>query len=184
MRKIYLVRHCELCSRNYADNMRGLSEKGYGDAEKIVDFFERKKVDLIFSSPYKRAIDTMKPLAQKKNMKIVELSDFRERKIGKVVEDFDDFAKRQWEDFTFKLYGGDSLKEVQDKNIEALKKILSENTDKNIVISGHGTAISTILNYYSEFNFKEFKELKDVMPFVVEMEFEGDCYKKHKIYKF
>ena len=36
---------------------------------------------------------------------------------------------------------------VQKRNIEALKEILSDNRDKEIVIGTHGTALSTILNF-------------------------------------
>lgn len=185
MNKIYLVRHCEPCTRNYDDTERKLTEKGYKDTEKIKEFFNGKNVDLIFSSPYKRAVDTIKPFAEKANREIVEVCDFRERKIGEVIENFDEFSKRQWEDFDFKLDNGDSLREVQDRNIRALKEVLSKNCNKNIVISGHGTAISTIVNFYdSEFNFEKFYELKDVMPFVVEMEFDGEEFKNYTIYKF
>ena len=36
---------------------------------------------------------------------------------------------------------------VQNRNIEALNEILSDNADKEIVIGTHGTALSTILNF-------------------------------------
>lgn len=185
MNKIYLVRHCEPCSRDYDNTMRNLSEDGYKNAEKTSDFLINEKVDMIFSSPYKRALETIEPFSKKSSIGIVEVNDFRERKISsKSIENFDEFAEKQWEDFSFKLEEGESLEEVQERNVTAFKKILKENLNKNIVISGHGTAISTILNHYSDFGFENFFELKDVMPFIVEMEFEGEEFKSYTIYKF
>ena len=60
--------------------------------------------------------------------------------------------------FSFCLYqadhdyheeGGESLAMVQERNIEALNEILSENIDKEIVIGTYGTALSTMLNWIS-----------------------------------
>ena len=56
--------------------------------------------------------------------------------------------------------GGESIAMVQNRNIEALNEILSDNTDKEIVIGIHGTALSTILNSYdNSFGEKNFCEL-------------------------
>ena len=48
------------------------------------------------------------------------------------------------------------------------------NQGKNIVIGTHGTALSSILNYYnSEFACDDFLRIIDWMPYIVEMDFEG-----------
>ena len=107
-------------------------------------------------------------------MEIEIVNDFRERKISDVwIEDFNSFSKNQWSNFEYKLNCGESLKEVQDRNIKALHKILNENSNQNIVIGTHGTALSTIINYYDKtFDYLSFTKIKDVMPFIVCMEFE------------
>ncbi len=43
--------------------------------------------------------------------------------------------------------GGESIAMVQNRNIEVLNEILSDNMDKDIALGTHGTALSTILNY-------------------------------------
>ena len=50
---------------------------------------------------------------------------------------------------------------VQNRNIELLDyDILSDNTDKRIVNGTHGTALSTILNFYdNSFGCEEFLKL-------------------------
>ena len=61
------------------------------------------------------------------------------------------------------------------RNIEALNEILSDNTDKEIVIGTHGTALSTILNFYdNSFGCEEFLRIIDWMPYIIELDLEGD----------
>lgn len=59
------------------------------------------------------------------------IDDFRGRRVDSVwIEDFIGFCKKQWSDFDYKLSSGESLREVQIRNIEALKQILKEHDEK------------------------------------------------------
>ena len=63
---------------------------------------------------------------------------------------------------------------VQERNIAALSDILKNNRNKNIVIGTHGTALSTILNYYdNSYNCDSFLRIIDWMPYIIELDFEG-----------
>ena len=62
-----------------------------------------------------------------------------------------------------------------DLCIEVLNEILSENIEKDIVIGTHGTALSTILNFYdSNFGCEDFLRIIDWMPYIIELDFEGN----------
>lgn len=174
MNKIYFVRHAKPDFSVHDDLTRPLTDKGIIDSKNICEFLKEKSINKIYSSPYKRAIDTIKELAQNLSIKIEVVDDFRERKISNIwIEDFNKFSKSQWENFEYKLNDGESLNEVQFRNIKALHKILNENSNQNIVIGTHGTALSTIINYYDKtFDYLSFTKIKDVMPFIVCMEFE------------
>ncbi|CEQ30818.1 phosphoglycerate mutase [[Clostridium] sordellii] len=174
MNKIYFVRHAKPDFSVHDDLTRPLTDKGIIDSKNICEFLKEKSINKIYSSPYKRVIDTLKELAQNLNIKIEVVDDFRERKISNIwIEDFNKFSKSQWENFEYKLNDGESLNEVQSRNINALHKILNENSNQNIVIGTHGTALSTIINYYDKtFDYLSFTKIKDVMPFIVCMEFE------------
>lgn len=174
MNKIYFVRHAKPDFSVHDDLTRPLTDKGIIDSKNICEFLKEKSINKIYSSPYKRAIDTIKELAQNLNIKIEVVDDFRERKISNIwIEDFNKFSKSQWENFEYKLNDGESLNEVQSRNIKALHKILNENSNQNIVIGTHRTALSTIINYYDKtFDYLSFTKIKDIMPFIVCMEFE------------
>lgn len=175
MTNVYFVRHAEPNYNNHNDGLRELSEKGLKDRENVTVFLKDKGIDLIFSSPYKRAIDTIKDFAGKNKLEIQLIDDFRERRVDSVwIEDFTGFCRKQWTDFDYKLSSGESLREVQTRNVAALKQILDEHHGKNIVIGSHGTALSTIINYYEPaFGFEDFMLIKDKMPWIVQFRFEG-----------
>ncbi|MBR5265583.1 MAG: histidine phosphatase family protein, partial [Clostridia bacterium] len=93
------------------------------------------------------------------------------------VDDFPGFAEMQWADFEYKLETGECLREVQERNINALKDVLKRFEGKNIAIGTHGTALSTIVNYYDKsFGYTDFMKIRRVLPWIVVMTFEnGEC---------
>lgn len=176
MTNIYFVRHCEPDFSIHDDLIRPLTDKGLEDSKRVAEVLKSKKIHGIYSSPYKRAIDTVKELADALNLKVVSKEDLRERTItDQWIDDFNEFVKCQWEDFEYKLSKGECLRQVQERNITALKEILNENKGKNVVIGTHGTALSTILNYYNKtFGYEEFNRIKSIMPWIIVMEFKGE----------
>ena len=188
MTTIYFVRHAKPDYQNHNDRLRELTEKGLEDSRSVTAFLSDKKIDLIFSSPYRRAIDTIKNFADKNEMPILIVDDFRERKVDTAwVDDFESFCKSQWEDFNFKLPGGESLKEVQSRNIRALKKILQKYKGKNIVIGTHGTSLSTIIHYFNPaFGYENFQEIRNFMPWILQFDFFANDFismREYRLYK-
>lgn len=171
---IYLIRHAEPNYNNHQDDERELTAKGLQDCQLLLDYFKDISIDRIYSSPFKRTLQTIDELAKEKNLPIQIKENFRERKIDDVwIDDFNTFSQRQWQDFNYKLAKGESLQEVQDRNIQQLQEILKEQ-ETSITISSHGTAISTILNYYDhQFAFDNFQAIKQLMPFLATLSFEN-----------
>ncbi|HEM6117238.1 histidine phosphatase family protein [Streptococcus pluranimalium] len=171
---IYLIRHAEPNYNNHQDDERELTAEGLQDCQLLLDYFKDITIDRIYSSPFKRALQTIDELAKEKNLPIQIKENFRERKIDDVwIDDFTTFSQRQWQDFNYKLAKGESLQEVQDRNIQQLQEIL-KGQETSIIISSHGTAISTILNYYDhQFAFDNFQAIKQLMPFLATLSFEN-----------
>lgn len=171
---IYLIRHAEPNYNNHQDDERELTAEGLQDCQLLLDYFKDITIDRIYSSPFKRALQTIDELAKEKSFPIQIKENFRERKIDDVwIDDFNTFSQRQWQDFNYKLAKGESLQEVQDRNIQQLQEILKEQ-ETSIIISSHGTAISTILNYYDhQFAFDNFQAIKQLMPFLATLLFEN-----------
>lgn len=155
---------------------RELSAKGMEDRKLVTKFLSDKNIDAVLSSPYKRAFDTIADFADSKGLNIEIIDDFRERKVDSIwIEDFASFSKTQWADFDYKLSDGESLNQVQSRNISALNDVLKKFMDKTIVIGSHGTALSTIINYYdNSFGYEDFERIRTLMPWIVEFTFQND----------
>lgn len=176
MTNIYFVRHAEPNYNNHDDMTRELSPKGMKDRELVTVFLRNKHVDVVLSSPYKRAVDTVADFAYVHDLTISTVDDFRERKIDSAwIEDFNAFTRKQWADFHYKLSDGESLDEVQRRNIAALNEVIRQHENRTIVIGSHGTALSTIINYFvPQFGFDEFTRIKSLMPWIVHFSFYGN----------
>ena len=184
MTVVYFVRHAQPNYDNHDDLIRELTEKGLADRRLVTGFLEDKDIFAVLSSPYKRAIDTVGEFAEKNGLEIEIIENFKERKIDSVwIDDFDGFCRKQWEDLSYKLTDGESLGEVQERNISALKDVLKKYEGKNVAIGSHGTALSTIINYYvPSFGYERFQEIKGLMPWIVRFRFEGERIVDIKMY--
>lgn len=164
--ELIMVRHAKV---NYTpeDKERALSKEGEEQRKDVFKILKDKHIDKIYSSPFKRAIDTIKPYADYKGMEINIVDDLRERKVSDVfIDDFETFSTNQWNDFDYKIEKGESLREVQQRGLRAIEEILKENRGKTLVVGTHGTFLGVLLNHYEnkcDFNF--WKKLK--MPAII-----------------
>lgn len=174
MTKVYFVRHAQSDFSHREDLTRPLTKEGLADCEKVTEFFKNKEIDAFYCSPYKRSVDTIKGAADFHKKEIIKDARLREREKGPNGNNHGMFQKR-WADHNYHEEGGESIAMVQERNMGALKEILSLNHGKVLVIGTHGTALSTILNYYDrEFGCKDFLRIIDWMPYIIELDFEGD----------
>ncbi|MCK5129894.1 MAG: histidine phosphatase family protein [Clostridiales bacterium] len=187
MTKVYFIRHAQSDNSVRDGRVRPLTEKGLNDCRLVTKYLSDKYIDIIFSSPFKRAVDTIKGFAEKMNTEIHIIEDFRERKSDSDMSsdnvDFISFMEQQWTDKNYTFSDGECLAEVQERNIAVLKELLVQCKGKNIVIGTHGTALSTIINYYdSTYGFVDFMDMVNIMPWVVIMSFnENNCVEIDKI---
>ena len=60
MTTVYFIRHAEPNYANRDEFSRELTPKGIAQSERLLDVFRGIDIDVFFSSPYKRAVDTIK----------------------------------------------------------------------------------------------------------------------------
>lgn len=178
---VYFVRHAQPC-HEYEDRIRPLSKEGIEDSKKVVEILQEVDIDYVISSPYKRSMDTIAECAIEHGLIIHTDERFRERQAGENGNVNGMFQKR-WDDFTFHEDGGESLQLVQRRNVEALMEVLNYHAGENIVIGTHGTALSTILNYYEgTYNCENFLRMIDFMPYIIRLDFKGrECIGKEEL---
>jgi len=181
MTTIYYVRHAEperSADSIYTDRTYPLTAKGVEDCKLVTAFLYDKNIDVVLSSPFKRAVDTVAGFADQIGVEIELIEDFRERAITDKwlgMDEFLKFARMQWEDPTYKLPGGESIAEVQERNLVALQDVLCKYDGKNIVIGGHGMALSSLLMHYDKgFGYDQHMEMP--MPYIAKLIFDGGMF--------
>ncbi|MDQ8735877.1 histidine phosphatase family protein [Paenibacillus sp. LHD-38] len=172
MTNLYLVRHAH--SVYTLDELtRPLSEQGLNDAKTITDTLKAMKIDVVISSPYKRAIQTVEGIAAYISGAILIEDDFKERLLsGQPVEDFQAAIEKVWEDSSFAWEGGESNVIAQKRGAEAVMQVLKKHPNKNIVIGTHGNLLALILNSFDQsYGFDFWKQLD--MPDIYRLAFDG-----------
>lgn len=184
---IYFVRHAEADNTVRIGRERPLTENGLVKRVLVTNYLLDKDIEYIFSSPFKRAYDTISDFAEKQGLSIAVDEGFGEIRNGEGMwrghPEAGNVFKNQWNDFDYRFSDGESLNEVQNRNITALKKILDEHEGKNIAIATHSTSLSLILNYYdSTFSYEAFQEIQSKLPWVAKLVFSKDeCQEIEKI---
>ena len=170
---IYLVRHAH--SVYSTDELgRPLSAKGFADANQVARRMQTESVDVVVSSPYKRAIQTVEGIAEHFQVEIECIEEFKERVLaeGPVIE-FDQAIEKVWKEASFAWEGGESNLLAQKRGIHALFHLLKRYENKHIVIGTHGNIMVLIMNYFSKkYDYNFWKNLK--MPDIYKLTFEGN----------
>ena len=176
MTRVYFVRHAQSDYRVGTDRDRPLTAEGLEDRRVVLAFLLDKEIGAFYCSPYRRSMDTIAEAARYYGQDIHADERLRERESapgGNCRELF----RRRWADFDWHEPGGETLRSVQRRNIAALTDILTADRDKNAVIGTHGTALSTMLNYFdSGFGCDDFLRIIDWMPYIIELDFAGTDY--------
>ncbi|WP_338543452.1 histidine phosphatase family protein [Paenibacillus tundrae] len=150
---LYFVRHAESEYVEGLERERGLTEQGKHDAETVSCLLLDESINLFYSSPYKRALDTVQGLADQVGAEIVTNEDLRERALSSSNVRHTNFqsAKRKlYEDRSFAFPGGESSIQAQQRAVQAISDILERHSGQKIVIGTHGDVMTLIFNYYDE----------------------------------
>ncbi len=168
---IYFVRHSESPFIIGEERSRGLSEKGKLEALKVTTILEKEEIGIYVSSPYERAIQTIKDAAGNKEILIFE--DLRERQIGIIPDNkFKESKLMAYQDFDYYFPGGESSKDAQQRAIKILIDLLNTFEGKKIVIGTHGDVMTLMMNYFDKSYNYEFWE-STTMPDIYKLQFEG-----------
>ncbi|HZG13384.1 MAG TPA: histidine phosphatase family protein [Candidatus Bathyarchaeia archaeon] len=171
---IYLIRHAESPFVSGEEETRGLSEKGQNDAKRVSQILQSECIDVVFSSSYQRAIQTVQPLAESLGVTIQIEHDFRERKLASSDIVFDDFAgalQATFADPDFAHPGGEANREATQRGVAALVRVLEEFAGKRIAIGIHGSMMTLMMGAFDpRFDFHFWRTT--TMPDIYKLTFE------------
>ncbi len=173
---VYMIRHAESPYIQDQEKKRGLSEKGWKDAQCVAEILQAEQIDVFVSSPYARAVQTIETAAKQANREIKLEPDFRERDLGAWVECFEHFVQAVEHVFgnrEFAYAGGESNAVVGERGLAALQEVLDHHRGKKVAIGIHGNIMTIIMNLYDpSYDFSFWK--KTSMPDIYKLSFEED----------
>lgn len=173
--EIYLVRHAQSDQAVTDAKLRPLTEKDLTDAKRLAGFFRSIPVDLIISSPYLRAYQTVTPLAEDKNLTVFTDERMREWMGGRPFpgEMFESRMERLFSDETSKDGGCESLRSVKKRTGECIMHLLSRHAGKTIAVGTHAIALTAaVMNYKGDIGLPFLFELLPAAPFIAHMTFD------------
>ena len=163
----YFIRHAH--SNFTPDEInRPLSDKGQESLAKL-EFLADKPITAIYSSPYRRAVQTVEPLAQSLKLAIQTDKRLIERKLSSqaiIDQDFEEALMKLWSRPTFSLVGGESNQQAQQRALTLLHELESKHQNEEIILSSHGNLICILLSTFDsniDYNFWHNLSMPDVL---------------------
>lgn len=149
MPTIYLVRHA------HADwtpsEARPLSSRGRASALWLAERIGSRAMAAIYSSPARRATQTVAPLAERRGLTPIVVDDLREREL--LVPSgltFEDAVAQVWATPDASLPASESNRVAQTRGLNALKAIMSAHPRDDVVVSTHGSLLTLVLNGFDQ----------------------------------
>lgn len=174
MSKLYLIRHGET-EWNLHNRTQGcvdvpLNENGKLQAIMLARRMSSCRVDRIYSSDLKRAVETANYISQAVKKDVVVMEEFREINFG-LWEGltFEEIKKRFPEEHRIwienphraRIPGGEMLYSVFHRVMSGLKKILKDcGDDQNIVIVSHGGPIKLMVLGLLEIDISKYNKFR------------------------
>ncbi|RFB14739.1 histidine phosphatase family protein [Bacillus sp. HNG] len=159
MKNIYIIRHCEAEGQ---EPEAPLTNNGLTQAADVAAFFEQRKVDRIISSPFKRAIQTIQPLANEVNIEIETNQQLAERVLSSIkMADWFEKLRATFEDFDLAYEGGESSREAATRILGVVDDVLKSDAENTILVT-HGGLMSLLLKHYNKnFGFEQWRTLSN-----------------------
>jgi 2,3-bisphosphoglycerate-dependent phosphoglycerate mutase len=130
------------------DDDRPLSDAGRQAAHELADELEPYVITGVYSSPYRRAVETVEPTAERRGLRVIVLDDLRERRLTAAPrEDWLDHLHAGWADLDYALDGLESSRDAQLRGTRVLDLLRVRHPDGGrLLLGSHGNLISLVLH--------------------------------------
>lgn len=158
--RLYIVRHGETVW-NHALRYQGhadipLNDRGIQQAHSLGRRLQKENFDAFYASDLKRAYDTASIIASYHGGKVEARPALREINFGRweglrrdeIKARFSEIAEQWWSTpLTTRLPDGESLQDVVDRAVGALREIAARHPDGRVLVVSHGGTIRACIGY-------------------------------------
>ncbi|WP_318616218.1 histidine phosphatase family protein [Sporosarcina sp. YIM B06819] len=154
---IYIVRHCSAEGQPpHAD----LTAEGVLQAGELAKFFDGIEIDCMITSPFKRALRTAWPIAERKKLHVQVDSRLTERVLSsRDLEDWLVKLEDTFSDLHLKYEGGESSGEAMSRACNVVDEL---GDGSRTVLVTHGNLMTLLLKHYDKrFDFERWQALSN-----------------------
>ena len=148
--EIVLVRHALSVPRTAGgpdEIARPLAPAGLRQAHELIEALTDPRPAAVWSSPYRRAIQTVRPAAEALGLLVRTRWELREWDDGlPYTDDWEPHYAESWANPAFARPGGESLDQLSARAVDAVRTLAHENCGHVVLVAGHGTLISLALS--------------------------------------
>ena len=167
MKTLYLIRHCSAVGQ---EENASLNKDWIKQSYELCSFLQSKWIEKIVSSPYKRAIDSIKPLSEATNVEI-EIDDNLIEKVlsDKNMENWRDKLKESFLDLDIKYEWWESSNEAIKRSQLSIDNALNSKYS-TIAIVTHWALMTLILKVFdNNIWFNEWNTLSNPDVYKIEV---------------
>jgi len=152
MTAVLLLRHASPVlpgAPGFDEVSRPLTQQGARDARALAEQLSTRKIDALYSSPYRRAFETVEPLAVARGLAVTVVPDFREHQLSpEPIAHWREILSASWQDLDSAPGGGETLRATMLRGISALEALRVRHPSDTIAIGGHGTIFACMLHAF------------------------------------
>lgn len=182
--KIVLIRHGET-AWNQEGRVQGLTDTSLNDtgvrqAESLALALKEERLNAIYSSPLRRALDTARVIAEQHGLQVQVEDDLREMDVGdmdgltykELRERYADFMKEWSENVsTLKMPGGEHISELQERAWQTIQDIVSKHPGATVAVVSHNFVIQSIICKALDLTLTNFRRLRQDLASMSVLEF-------------
>jgi 2,3-bisphosphoglycerate-dependent phosphoglycerate mutase len=147
MKTIYIVRHAKAFGQAFHAS---LTAEGEEQAQHLSSFLGEYPIQAIYSSPFKRTLQTIHPFSDYSGVPVQADERLGERILTeKDLPDWKDRLRESFEDFSLAFPGGESNEQGMARASSFIEDVLKR-TEDHIVVVSHGNLTTLLLRYFDE----------------------------------
>ena len=170
MTDIYFIRHCESVTNAmgiFAGNSEyPISERGEEQLKYLKERFKKIHLDKVYTSPLSRAYKTGEAVNFYNQAPLIVEPDLHERSMG-IYEGLNSSAYtpeeqeyRKAHPMDFRPPKGENVRDVIDRVMPVLRKIIAENPGKTVAVTAHGGVIKYCFHQLRGLSDDEIRKIK------------------------
>jgi 2,3-bisphosphoglycerate-dependent phosphoglycerate mutase len=144
---LYLVRHCQATGQ---EPDAPLTEIGRQQAIALADRFGEVPIERIISSPFVRALQSIKPLSTRLGLEVERDERLIERALSSVpLDNWRELLAETFADLDLSFEGGESSRTAMMRGVEVARQAVEKSTKPTVLVT-HGNLMTLILRHFDD----------------------------------